>query len=126
MNDLRDQLPDDDQPQLPAGLAGDLSRLYSTRVEPSPTVDATIRLAAAAHFHRRFARRRAVRRVVGWSGAVAAAAAIVAVGLHSGPWMQNAAAPRHYAMHAVDKDDLNGDGKVDILDAFYLARQLKT
>lgn len=126
MNDIPEQLPDDADSQFPPGLARDLSRLYSTGAKPSSAVDATIRLAAAAHFHQHFARRRMARRVLRWGSAVAAAAAIALAVIRLGPWTHNAPVPSHFAIHAaVDKYDLNGDGKVDILDAFYLARQLK-
>lgn len=104
-------------PELPPALVADLRRL-----EPAaPTVpDALDRLIVERGFRAAVARRR-WRRVAAWGtwGAAAAAAAVLAV---------NLAGPRGTGQAPVAQrqlvDDYNADGRVDILDAFGLARVL--
>lgn len=86
--------------------------------EPQPTVppqlDAAI-LASARIAIRRRARSRWIIRAVVASGA---AAAVVAIGFR---WSTH---PDRQPQVAFVREDLNRDGRVDILDAFYLARKL--
>jgi hypothetical protein len=102
---------------LPPALLADLSALYATPRVPA-VVDARVLNDAAATYARRARHRRWLR----WAGAgAAAAAAVVIVGLilpHRGA--VNEPKPR-YSL----KGDLDGNGRVDILDAFSLARRLR-
>ena len=114
---------DDDGPQAPPRLADDLSALYARDVPVPPLVDERV-LAAAA---RRFAHRRRVRRTVRWLEVGAAAAAVVAIGM----WLIDRPAPREpsappaVAARASAREDIDASGRVDILDAFALARRIE-
>jgi hypothetical protein len=104
-----------------AKLAADLKRSTSVPVVP-PELDAAI-LASA-----RDALRKRGRRVifVRWAGAVAAAAAILLVVTVSTLTrrVQTATAPLAAGKSVEAREDVNGDGRVDILDAFALARKV--
>ncbi len=97
--------------QAPQGLIDDVRALYGTRVAVPLQVDEAI----LARAQRRFARRRMVARAVRWGVAgVAAAAVLLAVILWPGlRWVP------------AGRGDIDGNGRVDILDAFTLARNIE-
>ncbi len=101
--------PTDD---LPEELIRDLRAAHSRRVEVPATVDATIAIAA----RRRLGRSR-WRRFAPLAGLAAAAA--VGVGV----WV-NLPRPTP-AVASAGPMDLNRDGRVDVLDAFRLAREVQ-
>src|SRR5262245_30719620 len=106
------QPPDEsDEPGLPARLVADLKQAEETPPVP-PRVDTLILNAA----RRTMTRHRRVRWVVigGTAGALAASIALVAT-------LRSGVSPTALA----NTRDLNHDGRVDILDAFSLARQLE-
>jgi len=95
------------EPELPESLARDLARLCGEAPPVPPSVDAAIALAA----RRRLAGIRVRRRALRWAGAAAAAAAaLVFAVVLSRPRVQG---------------DIDGNGRVDILDAFALAREIE-
>ena len=120
-------LPNQPEPVLPPRLREDLAALVARPVAVPPEVDAAMRVAARRHF----ARRRRVRRLVAWAGA-AAAVALVALTLrlatttHKPPTAPRMASkPAAPAPRQVAREDIDRDGRIDILDAFALARHLK-
>jgi hypothetical protein len=108
----------DGEADAPVRLREDLGRLFAVGATVPPAVDESILTTARAGLARRWRHRLMVK----WSAAVAAAAAVVLVSVRIG-------------MHPVERggigtvatrvEDLNGDGRVDILDAFVLARRIK-
>ena len=107
---------------LPPRLRGELSRLYQPSVAVAPEIDRAI-LAGA--------KQSLVRRRRGWMwasrlGIGAAAAAMLAIALHL--FIAAPAAPRQTALvqhpRLSDVADVNHDGRVDILDAYTLARKI--
>ena len=105
----------DDDALVPAKLAEALSRAYSPAAGVPPEVDEAVLWAARQHFTRQHRRRLMVR----WGGVSAVAAAlIVAVGLAIHP---PGAGPQPTVAL---RGDLNHDGRVDIVDAFLLAKAL--
>jgi len=118
-----------DEVDLPASLRDDLKRLY-TPARPMPAeMDETIRFAA----HQRLGDSRRTRRWAWVGGAVAACFAIFAV-QHV---IQPSRAPqvvqisselsrpqRPSSPGAPLREDVDGSGRVDILDAFVLARRI--
>lgn len=105
---------DSDQSDLPDSLKGDLQRAYARTPQVPPTIDAAI-LNAARGRMRRF---RPARTLLIWGGgAVTAAAAVLAVALY----LRQSGTPPAVGTSA---RDVNRDGKVDMLDAYVLARRV--
>jgi len=122
-----DHTPDESQLQAPKALRGDLAALFGAEASVPPAVDAAVLASARRHLAPRGRARTAIR----WAGvAAAAAAAILLVVIHLGPAREAPArvAAKPAAAKAVtpDRSDINGDGRVDILDAFLLAKRLDT
>ena len=106
-------------PGLPARLADDLSALYRVDVSVPPALDEVVLRDAKAGFARRWRFRRLLR-----AGGAAAAAAVAAVVMLS-VWVQHRPGGQHavpVVARAPAVGDVNGDGRVDVLDAFVVAR----
>lgn len=109
------------EPEAPKRLAADLRKLGRTPAVPHE-VDAAVMNVA----RRRFARPSRCITVIRWGGAAAAAAAIVIVVLFSTLTRRVQTGPAVPAMPAVvaaAREDVDRSGRVDILDAFALARK---
>jgi hypothetical protein len=108
-----------DGPELPAGLAAALRGMFDPAPAVPPAVDEAILHDARSGFSRRRRFSLAVR-WVGSAAAAAAAVAIVAVVLHRGRPVA------HVAVNALPAvpGDVDASGRVDMLDAFLLARKL--
>src|SRR4051812_26271822 len=114
----RHSSPDDD-PDLPAGLVDALGGLYRRSVDVPARVDAAILSEAKSAYARR-RRFWLVARAGGAAAAVAAAAVVVLVlYLDRNRTSSPVAATGH-----VLSGDVDGNGRVDILDAFVLARKV--
>ena len=111
-----------DEFEAPKKLAEDLRSLYRGRVGAPPEVDRAI----IDMCHRRLTRRRRPVLVLRWAAAGAAAAALlvgISIMLRERRPLASRAAP---ALHRVATlEDVDRNGRVDILDAFALARQLE-
>lgn len=118
------QPPPPAEPELPPRLLADLSRLYRLDVPVPPALDEAILRAGRAGVARRLRFRRLLR--LGGAGAAAAALLLLAVGIFrarqegSAPVAVQAppASPSRVA------EDIDGSGRVDILDAFVVAKAL--
>jgi hypothetical protein len=101
---------DDSDPDLPPRLQGDLRALFARRVEVPAEVDAALMAAA---------RRQRLRPIRWWVAAstAAAAAAVVAFALLRD--QPPATEP------VLAREDFDGDGHVDVLDAYRLALALR-
>lgn len=116
--------PDTPGPQDLPDLARDLAALASQRIEvPSDIDDAVMAAARSALSERRRAGRNA-RRWAQWTAAAAGLALVV--------WIGSLLSTRPVGLRDVSRQlvsvpgDLDGSGRVDILDAFVLARQLES
>ena len=101
------QIDDDAQLLAPPKLVADLKRVSEGAPSVPPELDAEISSLARAHFAAAHRRRRTLR----WLSASAAAAVLVAV-----LWVTLSARRSPF--------DVNGDGRVDILDAYAIAAKL--
>ncbi len=102
-------------PQLPAKLSKELKSLYtSPRIIPSQVDDAIL---AAAHEH--LASVTESRRIVQFPRWLAAAAVVALAAVLGSLLFFNRRLPE------VAREDINRDGRVDVLDAFDLARGLQ-
>lgn len=121
--------PDDySELPLPQRLADDLRRLYP----PGPAVLPGVEGAILARVRARFGRRRRINRTLAFIGAVSAAAAVVmfAVLLNRNPQIMQIAQMkkdgRVPSSATATREDIDGNGRVDILDAFALARRIES
>lgn len=103
---------EDEQFELPEAMAEGLRAAYTHRVEIPAERERAVLSAARAEF----GRRRRMRIVRGWGMGVAAAIAAMIVVV---VWVHHSPVPR-----AVAKGDVNGDGRVDIVDVLALARHV--
>ncbi len=106
-----------DEADLPPRLAAALRRLHDALPAIPPAVDNAILSDA----RQGFARRRRFRLAVRWAGGFAAAVAavvVVAVNLYRGE-------PARDVATSGIRGDVDGNGRVDILDAFVLAKKLE-
>lgn len=103
-------------PELPAGLASDLRALYRTPVPARAGADEAILALARERAAMASRQSRSVVRIGRW---VAAAAAVVVGGAFLAVHLAHPNSPTALA------GDVNGDGRVDILDALVLARDVR-
>ncbi len=106
--------PTNPEPRIPDSLAGDLRSVYRSNLGVPASIDSAMLDLA----RRRPVRRRRVQPwvLVKWAGVAAAVVAAFIVPTHLS---RNSPLP-NVALHS---GDVNGDGLIDILDAFALARQ---
>jgi len=106
--------PTNPEPRIPDSLAGDLRSVYRSNVGVPASIDSAMLDLA----RRRPVRRRRVQPwiLVKWAGVAAAIVAAFIVPTHLS---RNSKLP-NVALHS---GDVNGDGLIDILDAFALARR---
>jgi hypothetical protein len=120
------QMPDNNQHdrdealEAPSSLVSALKRLPQERIFIPPTVDESVLRAARKQLERPELPRLGWFRFAPW---LAAAAALVV--LASIPRYFKQPSPGAAGDSVFARGDLNHDGRVDILDAFALARQLK-
>jgi hypothetical protein len=127
MSDKNEIQPAESQLEAPQGLTDDLRALYDSPGAIPFEIDRAVVDQARRHFDKnRFARHRQSRRVLRWAGAAAAVAAVLVVSFTIIQEKQPDEAP---AFAMVQKTALNEDldrsGRIDILDAFYLARRIE-
>jgi hypothetical protein len=103
------------EPVVPPGLTDALREAYGTDVGPTPELDA--RIIGAARRHLDPARHRLT-----WRRAALPLAAAASLALASGLYLLWPVAPPAGPGVA---GDLNGDGAVDVLDPFLLARTIR-
>ena len=106
--------PIHDEPNLPPALADRLARLYEPHIFVAPAADEQILTQARSRFAALRRRRLIWQRVVPWT---AAAAVLLAAVLIYQPTPGPPAAPL--------AGDVDHNGRVDILDAFTVARRLE-
>ena len=98
--------------------------------EPAGAVPPQVDRAILNQARRRLARPRRIILRIRWAGGIAAAAAVVALGalLYYGPASSNQPSTinNHKSAAAERRIDLDGNGRVDILDAFRLARHVES
>jgi hypothetical protein len=114
--DEREHLDDDLELNAPARLAEALRDLRKERVFVPPSVDEQILINAKAQLFKIRKRRSRVRAVLQWTALAASIVALACI-------VQLTTRPRT-AQFA--REDLNRDRRVDILDAFDLARAIKS
>ncbi len=119
MNDrVTNTRPDGDEPAVPSKLLAALKEPTPRRVFVPPTIDEAVLRAAREHLAQ--PPRIGLRLIRSWLAWPALATACLAL---AGLIYLLVSPPRSAPQFAIE--DLNHDGKVDILDAFQLARELQ-
>jgi len=117
---------DDLERQVSDRFRSDLRGLF----EPSSAVPPQVDGAILERARRRLARPRPSVLRFRWAAGVAAAAAVIALAviLHRGPTSSDrpSSTIHHQSAAAQRQPDLDGNGRVDILDAFRLAKQIES
>ena len=128
MSDLQPDIPTDSDLQAPPAFARDLKALYTPPSAIPPTTDETI----LARTRRQSVGRRRKRLLLRWAVPPAAAAAVimwvvfnpfVTPDVENSPYFESAG--RVGTRQLADHRDIDGNGRVDILDALALARSIK-
>jgi hypothetical protein len=122
-----------DNPHIPARLESDLRSAFGGfSAVPSEVDRAVLGMAESVAAGAARRRRRVQGRLVLMGGGVAAAAAVVWMVWVMGPSLARKSLPGSYsgaggpaAMASTAPGDLNGDGKVDMLDALIEAQRVK-
>ncbi len=109
---------DGEEPSAPPALAAALKEPPARRVFVPPAIDAAVVNAARRHLAERPARPRSLFSWFAWPAF--AAAGLVLIGLIA-VLNRGEREPPEFA-----REDLNHDGRVDVLDAFQLARELRS
>jgi hypothetical protein len=121
------QTPNDNHAQesgltAPPRLISALKQVSGRGTFIPPTVDESVLRVARRHLDRPQRGRLISFRFMPWAIAAGAAAVVIGLLAHFGArWNSPASRQPAYA-----REDLNRDGRVDMLDAFVLARQIKT
>ena len=116
------RIDDDSELPLPPRLADGLRRLYPPGSAVPPAVEGEILARARSHF----ARRRRLNLILGWAAAASVAAAFLVLALCLRPlakMKQDGSAPPSTILA---REDIDHNGRIDILDAFALARRLQS
>jgi len=116
---------DDRQRPVSDRFRKDLRALYQPAGSVPPEVDKAILDQA----RRRLAKPRPLILRIRWAGGIAAAAAVVAIGvfLYTGTGPNNhPSSIIHHQSAAEQRVDIDGNGRVDILDAFRLAKGIES
>ncbi|MCZ6655434.1 MAG: dockerin type I domain-containing protein [Planctomycetota bacterium] len=128
MSDLQPDIPTDSDLQAPPAFARDLKALYTSLSAIPPATDEAI----LTHTQRRSVGRRRTRLLLRWAVPPAAAAAVimwVVFNPFTAPDVENSpfgeAAGMVATRQLTDHRDIDGNGRVNILDALALARNIK-
>jgi hypothetical protein len=118
-----DREPSEHEPQMPSLLRQELRALYGWDLPMPGGRDEAILAAARQHF----VRQRRSRMLHRWLpvGAGAAAAAAIALIVWTSAPLTEPSAESPAAMATALPGDIDGNGRVDILDAFLLARSIE-
>jgi len=114
--------PFDEQKQVSDQFRKDLRSLF----EPTASIPPRIDRAILDQARRRLARPRRTILRIRWAGAAAAAVITIGVFLYYGPASSNQPSVNLQSAVAERRADLDGNGRVDILDAFRLARAIES
>lgn len=118
MSRPQENIPYDPNLEAPQGLMNDLKTLYGPQSAIPPAVDEAVLARARREMVRRRRRRLALR----WARPPAAAAALI-LWFVASPFSTPDVAPRSMEVAA---QDIDGNGRLDILDALALARNIQT
>ena len=127
MSDRMEHFDEDVDLRVPPRLSAELNALFEPPALVPPEVDRAILDRAAKHFVRP-ALVRGIRRHLRWAGLwkVAAAAAVVILAFSLDLSKRVERTGEHSGSSVERAVDIDRNGRVDILDAFKLARQIET
>ncbi len=118
MNEYEDKSKGDEA-EAPGRLKGDIRALFAFDIPVPAEADERVLSLAKARMRRARVRRVIVR----WATATAAAAAVIIGVLVLPSWRESG--ENQPAVASATREDIDGNGQVDILDAFALARGIE-
>jgi len=125
MTDKKEQFDEDFDLRVSPKLSADLNTLFKPQLSVPPEVDRAIMDQA----HRRFVRRqstRSGRRLLRWAGSIAAAAAVIIFAFSLNLTQKPGPTTTSSFIVEAQAVDIDRNGRVDILDAFKLARHIES
>ena len=127
MHNPADNRPLDAEADVSQALRDDLAALFGPDVAVPPAVDAAVMARARGHLGRRRWRGPALRWAAAAAAAAAAAVFVLVMPALTSREAPEASRPAPMVAKAAPglRDDINGDGQVDVLDAFALARSVE-
>jgi hypothetical protein len=125
MTERKEQFDEDMDLRIPSKLSTDLRALFEPQVGIPPEVDRAVMDQAHKHLTP-LQSRKARRSCIHWGWRIAAAAAIVILAFSLDLTKQSGPSTDSLTSSKTQAVDIDQNGRVDILDAFKLARHIET
>jgi hypothetical protein len=125
MTKRKEHFDEDSDLRIPSKLSGDLKALFQPRIGVPPEVDRAVMDRAHKHFAGiKPGKGRLLR--IHWGWRIAAAAAVIMLAFSLDLTKQPEPTTDSFSLSKVQAEDIDRNGRVDILDAFKLARHIET
>jgi hypothetical protein len=125
MTERNEHFDEDLDLRISSKLSADMKALFQPQVGVPPEVDRAVMDHANKHFAAmQSGKRRRLR--VHWAWRIAAAAAVIILAFSLDLTKQTGPATDHFSVSKTQAVDIDRNGRVDILDAFKLARHIES
>jgi len=125
MNERKEHFDEDSDLRISSKLSADLKALFQPQVGVPPEVDRAVMDRVHKHFAPLQSGKSWHRRIH-WAWRIAAAAAVIILAFSLDLTKQPEPTAYRYALSEIQATDIDRNGRVDILDAFKLAKQIET
>ena len=122
MTEKKEYFDEDLDLRISPEFSADLNTLFKPHFSVPPEVDRAIMDQA----HRRFVRRQRRSRLLRWAGSIAAAAAVIIFAFSLNLTQRPGSSTSQSTLVEAQAVDIDRNGRVDILDAFKLARHIES
>lgn len=125
MTERKEHFDEDTDLRVSPKLSTDLKALFEPQIGVPPEVDRAVMDRAYEHFaDKQSGKGRRLR--VHWAWRIAAAAAVIVFAFSLDLTKQSGPTKDQFSQNKIQPVDIDRDGRVDILDAFKLARHIET
>ena len=125
MNERKEHFDEDSDLRISSKLSADLKALFQPRVGVPPEVDRAVMDRAHKHFAGiKSGKGRLLR--IHWAWRIAAAAAVIIFAFSLDLTKQTGPATDRFSLSETQAADIDRNGRVDILDAFKLAKNIES